>query len=330
MTSAGSVARIAVIGVGGIGSRHLQSLARLNTPARIEIFDPSPIATKTALERWAQMPRAAGHEVVAVRSPREFARSLDVAIVATSADVRLSALRAVLEHREVRFAILEKFLFQSLEDYHAAKDAVTSAGTLAVVNTGRRMWPGYRAAKKDLAEEEMLICRASGAARYGVGTTAIHFLDLASFLSGQRDFDARGDRLTLAPGEARRAGFIEFGGAIEAMSLACSFEYATVGSGTSPVLVELSSPRRRLLVRESEGRAWRAREEDDWRWNDVPFATALQSEMTYRAVEDLLAQGCCELPTLQESSSLHETLLIAMLGALERLTGESATTCPIT
>ena len=107
--------RILLVGVGQLGSRYLQGLARVKQPLEIWLSDPSQDALKLALSRW--------HEVVSPNSNHQLHSdcpassiplSYDVIIVATSSKVRPDLVHQMSKKYHASFWILEKFLLNPL------------------------------------------------------------------------------------------------------------------------------------------------------------------------------------------------------------------------
>lgn len=302
----------------------------MGNPARIEVLDPSEQRLAKARRLWEETEPGAAHELVPVSSYEQLSDRFDAAVIATTAAVRLAAIGDLLDRAEVPLVILEKFLFQSRDEYETAGSLLAGRGVRAWVNTPRRAWPGYVAAAADFADAGEISCRVVTGPRLAVATTAIHFLDVLSWLGGASGFELRADRLRINAGASRREGHVEFTGAVYGAAGAAAFEYLAHPTGEAPILAEFESPTRRLLVREAEQRAWSAASDDGWQWREVPFESRLQSELTGALVEDLLETGDCALPTYAESAALHQEVLVPLLEAYREQVDRDAVACPIT
>ena len=90
MTGENETARVAIVGAGNIGGRHLQALVRSERPLEVYVVDPSPGVLRHAA---ARVDEAASNEHVSVRYLGELSKlpsTLDVAIVATTSKERRS------------------------------------------------------------------------------------------------------------------------------------------------------------------------------------------------------------------------------------------------
>ena len=110
--------QIVIIGAGQIGSRHLQALSLIDRDITVSVFDPNKESLELAKKRFEELP-----ENKFVRSVSYFEAldglndDIDVAIIATNADIRRQVIEQLLQKVRVRFFILEKMAFQSVEDF---------------------------------------------------------------------------------------------------------------------------------------------------------------------------------------------------------------------
>lgn len=299
-------ARITIVGAGQLGSRHLQALQNVRQPLEIHVIDPSPVSLKIAEERFNAVAAGAPH-TVRFGTSLEPTDGIDVAIVATNADVRAAAMQALLEASAVRFLILEKLLFTRSGDRRAFQRVIDD-GPLAWVNCSMRMMPPYEAIRAELGTGP-IDYRVSGS-RYGLVTNAIHYIDHVAHLSGCTDFDLDARGVEGLPIPSKRAGFLELNGRLVARFADGSrCDVVCYADGDAPTLVEIFTPERRYIVRESEGRMWSGAAAGQWHWEDRDARIPYQSEMTTQVIESLLAAGRCALSPLADSLRLHDLLL---------------------
>lgn len=322
---------ITIIGAGNIGGRHLQALASMPEPARVELYDPSPASRAQAVDRWREVAGAGQPMPAVLADAKRLSTHIDVAIIATPAAYRLDALAGILAMSTVRHIVLEKVLFQRASDYDKARAMVEAAGAQAWVNTPRRMWPSYRRLAHEIGHEPQVSCRVAAPRSLGLATNAIHFLDLLAFLSGSPATDLRADRLRLVADASRHRDAVEFEGTLYGFAPAGgAFEFAHLADAAAPVVVDISTPRRRILIDESRQLAHAAAAVDGWTWRQEPFGVLLQSELTHLVAADLIARDRCGLPSLAESCEVHLPYLEVLLDAYVRDTGSWTDTCPIT
>lgn len=314
---------VVIVGVGQIGSRHLQGLTLSTLDPEIHLVDPSPAALDRATRRWASSSgedpkgRLWCHE-----SCRGIPALVDVAVVAATAEARPVLVGEVCELTEVRYWILEKLLAQSsagLDDLLVS----TAEASGAWVNTPRRIIDWYRRIGKAGAAQGPVEMVVDGGG-WGLACNAVHFLDLCAWWSGGRieTVDVTGLSSDWFP--SKRLGSFEIRGTIEAQFTGGSRVVLRDLGGVDPLEVSVKSMNYGWHIEESTGRAMRS----DGRRDDG--GTALQSELTGGLVDRLLISGSCGLPTLTEGVDLYRPFLTAMLDHWRASGHPEAQSVPIT
>jgi predicted dehydrogenase len=315
------VSEVAIIGAGQLGSRHLQALAQLGGHWTVHVVEPFPASVDRAKGRWAEVAQGSSPTLNWCGKVEELPGALEVAIVATSADTRRAATEALLARATVTHLVLEKVLFQSLDDYAPMQALVEKRTQTAWVNCPRRMWAFYRSLRERLLTEETRRLSVSGS-KWGLGSNAIHFLDLFAFLGGGSGLTV--EALHVAEAPTVRPGFVELSGSLGAHASCGHAAITSFPAGDAPVLVEVSSPNLRAVVREGEGKAWVASSAGKWAWQEEPVEPLPQSRLSHLFVEELSKTGRCGLTPLVASIDQH----LAYLTPLARHFG--AARCPIT
>jgi predicted dehydrogenase len=319
-----------IIGAGGIGSRHLQGLRSVRQPVHVHLVDPSEDALGVARARWDEAPGEDHHRLTSARGTDSLQGTPSIVLVATTSLVRAQVVREALERAAPRHLVLEKFLFPVEDQYAEVADLVTAAGAAAWVNTARRMWPGYTDLRAQLDSEGPVSLRVAMRPEHGVGSNAVHFLDLLSHLTGRPSGDLDGSGLVPIENRRRR-GSIEFEGTVSGYNEAGDhFGLSTLRGSTAPPLVQITTAREHVVIDEAGGQQLRSAAASDWRWAQTPFASAFQSQLTGQLAEDLLEHDRCALPTLAEATSSHLSLLRAFLASYRTHVDQDATACPVT
>lgn len=326
--------RVAIVGAGQIGSRHLQAMSQFDQPVSLSIVDPDPSSLATAEQRYAQCtptPQVMGVEYL--RTVTELPSIIDVLIVATSAHVRRAVMESVLAHATVRTAILEKVLFQRIEDIDAVETLIAQHGVRTVVNCPLRMVEGYQTLRARLMNARRVDLSVTGA-NIGIGCNSIHYLDLVAYLSGTTAWTLSSEMLDSLPVASKRSGFLEITGTLSGVSARGDrFAVTSYPDGSAPTVVQITTPTTRAIIRDRDSRAWIAMAERDWMWEDVPLVIPYQSQLTQVAVGQLLRTGTAgpvALTPYTDSAVLHRALLTTLLGHLRQHTDFTGTTCPIT
>jgi hypothetical protein len=321
--------RVAIIGAGEIGSRHLQALALLDEPTRIIVVDPSPEGLQRAAARFAET--GSDHQVDYLADLAKVSEPIDVAIVATTSATRRAALEALVARTGVRFVVFEKVLFQQPADYDAVGTLLERHGIRAWVNCARRMWPTYRRFR----ERHGVLARAAlwvHGAQWGLGCNGIHFVDLLAFLTGNDALRFDASLLEPEAAPAKRSGYLEFFGTLSGRTSTGENELRLTHhrSGNAPVTLVLATPELFYVFAEGERKVRFAEAAGGWRWQEEDLELLFQSRLTNLVVQDLLSRGDCELTPYARSCQHHLPFLAALTGHLARSSNQQGSTCPIT
>jgi predicted dehydrogenase len=320
--------RIALVGAGQLGSRHLQGMARLETPCEFHVVDPSPTSLETARQRLGEVPSASRHAVHLHASTDTLPRELDHLVVSTTADVRLAVLRKVLDGRRVRNALLEKVLFQRVSELDEAQRLLEESGTRAWVNCPRRIFPIHRQLRDFFAADRLRHVDVRGGG-WGLGCNSLHFVDLVAFLA-----DAPIDGIStslLDPGliDSKRSGFKEFTGTLSGRCGDASFDLTSLRDSSTPLLLTFRGERRSAVVDETAGRAFFC-DPDGEGWRSHEFRAPLLSEIAADITSAIIGSGYCSLAPYALSAAYHRPLLTALGRHAARTLGTSEDFCPIT
>lgn len=322
---------IVIVGAGQIGSRHLQALALLALPANIRVIDPSAKSLAVARERWLQAAEGSDrHYIAFAQTMTELPAEIDVAIIATSANVRRAALEALLTRSSVRYAVLEKVLFQSIRDLDEIQDQLGRSQTKVWVNCPRRMWNFYRDVRAMMARSRLFSVSVEGSS-WGLCCNTVHFLDLVAWITDSTDVAVSGDGLDPETIDSKRSGFIEMTGELTGgWRDGPSLRISSWAIGDSPFLLQLRGEDAIVIVREDEGRAWISERSSSWQWSERTLVQERQSQLSHLFVESLAEAGVCDLTPYDDSAALHRSMLKPMLAHLSRLSDRAGDTCPIT
>ena len=102
--------KVYIIGAGQIGSRHLQALKGVKTPLGIVVVDPSKESLGVAAQRYNQVPSGRLTHTVNYLQQVPNNQNVDLAIIATTSNIRAQIIRSLVKTNRVRYLILEKLL----------------------------------------------------------------------------------------------------------------------------------------------------------------------------------------------------------------------------
>jgi hypothetical protein len=318
--------KVLVIGVGQLGSRYIQGLARCSSSLHICAVDPSPASLAIAQERWLDsVPTDCSKTIVFCDSLRDCSESYDLAIVSTTATKRHEIIRLVSEVSEVRFWILEKVLAQSPTEVDLILDALGSLGN-AWVNTPRRSLKWHGEIRNLLSTPGPLKMEVKGN-NWGLACNSIHFLDMLSWMAGEALTGISTKELCRNWIKAKRAGYWEVEGSIS----------ATYSNGTTAKLVDShvtsTHSSYNIKIQDSKYEWWICEEMGSARRSDgmiLPGCLPLQSEETPRLVDQILLTGHCELTPVGLSAQMHRIFLRSMLEHWRETVNPAAINVPIT
>lgn len=329
------------MGAGKLGSRHLQALSQINVEGlSLYVIDPSPDARSLAEARLQEMPKNSLITSVtyleSIKKLKE--KNIDVAIIATTSKHRMGAMRELCDQRKIKHLILEKFLFQDLRSYQDAERLLQSHKIKAWVNLPRREWAFYRGLKKKLRSHEIQQVDVVGA-HWSLATSAIHFIDLISFLVDEVEY-----KITLldfsnsyVPSYSvvtgpRDSEYIEFYGSLHGrFSENLSFNFSCSRMDT-PFSIRLTTDKGSVTIFEELGQCVFYSSDENARVvsSEINLTAPYQSELTDKVVMDILDTGNCRLTSYNEAAALHTPLLAAYLEYLNRIDPKFEEVCPIT
>jgi predicted dehydrogenase len=311
-------ASIAVIGCGSIGSRHIQALGKLNIGAVVYGLDLSGAAVERAAALFEESKRTTRSPAafVGAHAYSELPGTLDVAIVATRANVRLSSIEQLLEGRQIRHLVLEKFLFVRREHFATARRLLSPLPTTVWVNCPRRIYAGYRDIAEQLRHARFVSMHVSASARIApIATIGIHFADLLEFLCGGSLPSLRMSLrdASVVPGNRQLS---DFAGILEVTCPGrAHLRYDAIVDTDAPHLVSIISDKARYVIEEREQRMHWSSAATAWKLETREFPIPVQSALTHLLVEELLWNGSCGLTPYAISAAIHVALFDSIIDA---------------
>ena len=314
---------ILIYGVGQIGSRHLQGLAKCMIPLRIYIYDINKESLYTAEQRWNQVRNQDQIHKLSFHDSLDFMPPyFDVVIVSTSADTRARVLTTLCKRTCVRYWILEKVLTQGQEDLDRLLLQVGTNSKIWV-NIPRRIMPWHQEIRSRLGLKHPLTLNIHGNA-WGLACNSVHFLDLCAWWTGETL--TRVDTTQLDPKwfESKRSGFWEVNGTLKASYSKGSKAILSSTNEGNSLSIEVSDKEQSWRISEVNGIAQKSD------GSLIKGKLLYQSEMTGEFVETIVKTGCCELPTMREASDVHRIFIQALVNHWKQAGHPNATYVPIT
>lgn len=323
--------RIAVIGAGQLGSRHIQALALLPQPLSIHVIDPSEPSLAVAKARWESVAagRVAAHELTLSTNYHALPKELDLCIVATGAGVRRVAIESTLRQARVRYLVLEKILFPVVEDYAKVGALLEETSTPTWVNCNMRMIPFFRDLKGISGTGPVHYSVAGSRVR--VASNLIHHIDFVNYLTGVEKFELDLSLMDDHLVESKRKGYADWEGICTVKFADGSLHaHTSWGAGDAPIMLSIFSREMRFIHRSGEGKSWISTLAGGWAWTEYATVFPMQSTLTADLAKSLLVTGDCDLPRYDLSSRLHVTTIEAFRMELKRLGLITNDTVPFT
>lgn len=297
--------KVAIIGAGQLGRRHLQGLVKSTQQLSIHVVDPF-VDSRKAVENFITSADAASLPPIQIHSSvGDLSGDLDLVVIATTANHRLEIIEQLTSKCNVRYLVLEKFLFNDSRDYTRASSLITKYGICAWVNTPRRFFDVYRQLREQTCNDRLLHFCVDGG-DWGLCCNSVHFVDLAQFLSGATELRAMRSHFDGDALQSKRDGYVELTGELTGEIGSASFTLRSIRGSIKPITLTLYYEQQTVFVAEGAGSLWRIGQSQV---ESKTFRLPYQSEMTGVVADQLLTSGTCDLAPYADSVAAHLPLL---------------------
>jgi hypothetical protein len=294
---------ILLVGAGQLGSRYLQGLVKISFPLNIYVIDPNINALNESRKRCSEISFNEKHNIYYYDSLSLAPKNLSLAIIATSADVRLNIVTQLIEDFNIDYWILEKFLVQSLSQLDKLQELLTQRKVW--VNTPRRLMNIYKEINEFLEGKNMKKYSVRGGS-WGMACNSIHYLDLLFWLSKSATLIIDNIDFNSKWVPAKRIGFYEIYGRFSGRSICPSglieFDFEC-NQSIQPLIISIESSKGVIKICESDETV--TIDEVIFPQKRIPY----QSEFTDQVVSKILETGSSELPCLHDSALIHGIML---------------------
>jgi hypothetical protein len=167
---------ILIVGFGSIGSRHAQSLLSSELVSKIYVFDPSDESFHKSLVRI-------NSDETQIERIDSFLRLKDIVpdfvVLSSTASSRFDHFVQLAELGVKRF-LVEKIVFQSIEQFQKAILIIKSKQILTFCNLVHTYYPNYIKLKNRIGNQTIQMQISCG--DIGLVTSVIHYMDLFEYL----------------------------------------------------------------------------------------------------------------------------------------------------
>lgn len=320
--------KVAVIGSGQLGSRHLQGIKKANMELLIEVFDSNTESLKIAENRYNEIEgNLYKKDVRFLSSIDELSEEFDLIIIATSSAPRFNITYELINKKSIKNIVFEKVLFQNEKYFHEVKNLLKSNNINAWVNCPRRMFDYYTKIKESLSNENKIIFTVIGG-EWGIGCNSIHFIDIISYLTNQTNYSLITSGLNKNVYPSKRSGYVEFCGVLSGTTHRGDiFTFISQEVSSATALVSIIANDKKYIIDEANGTISSFVNN---KWNTDEISVPFQSQLTGTLVENILLDKKVELTTYEESMTIHIPFISSLLDFYNLITGKSAKNCPIT
>jgi hypothetical protein len=315
---------IALIGAGNLGSRYLQGIANCSLPLSINVVDPSQNSLEIAHNRWKEVNKFENiHKVRFIHNLKKIKKkSIDIVIVSTNSRGRAKIIEELSNNFNIRYWILEKVLAQNENELNLISTCLEDSKG-AWVNTNRRVMKWYQEIFQSLTTKSPLHISVYGS-DWGLACNAIHFLDLAQWLTCEELLSINTNYLDHKWHKAKRKGYWEIFGTLKATFSNGSKLVLESSQGIKDYEIKIDTADCSWVINESIGVAKNSNGEL------IKGRLSKQSEITNFLIESILNEGNCDLPKIDESIFLHKKLISALLSDWRSKMSPKQYTLPIT
>ena len=319
---------ISIIGVGQLGSRHLQGLVSSTNKFNIWLVDPSQSSLDLAKSRLEEVDNSFVNAINYCNDINSLPADLDLAIVATTANHRRNVIEQLLKTVNVNYMVLEKIVFQSLDDFGFAEKLFEESNIDAWVNCPRRLYPYYSELKKQIAESVINITVTGN--NWGLACNSIHFIDLLYYLSNDSsgiNFNNTGFKNTALT--SKRTGFYELYGVFSGTTCSGNAiklvdDNSQAGSNLE-IIIEYNNVKLTIDEVQQEVKEFK----NDIQ-SEIRFDVRYQSELTGIVVDQILQTGQSSLTPLSECGIYHRPMLESFNDHFSKIFKQKIEICPIT
>jgi hypothetical protein len=321
--------KIALIGCGNIGSRHLQALVKLPFSTEISIVEPNKNAQRVGLERLNQMKNNNKKQnIFWYSSINELKDKFDVVIIATTAKDRIKVINKLLKMGNTRF-LIEKIVCQSLSEYNILLKNIKKNNAKGWVNTNMPYFKTYQNIKKYFKNSERIHISLTTAGHYGLGTNAIHYLDFFCWFTNNYKITLDGKFLfNKLFSNKRGIKLVEFAGMLsgenkDGSTITLNF----IPNSDLPLILNIyGNNNKHLLIDEVAEKTWNILDKK----SNFSYNYEHTSGLTTKIISDIIKKDDCKLTTVENSFYIHKELFRIFNAHIEKITHKRKKICPIT
>ena len=306
--------KVAAIGAGQLGSRHLQGLKLASSSLSITVMDSNEESLYVAKERYDVVSPIGEKTINYVNSIDKLPSELDLVIVATGSKPRAAIVQTLLNHATVKYLVLEKVLFPSLDDYDNVARLLKDKGVRCWVNCPRRMFGLYKQIKETI-DITRTVYMTKADEDWGLCCNAIHMIDIFLYLTEETTYSIETRFLNDEVEESKRGGYIEMTGKLK----------VTTPKGNELTLISEKDFEGEKAFMIQNNHDMYVISEGGGKWslngNTYYYSMPYQSQLSGLLADEILVTGGCSLTPYELSASYHKPFIEAMLAKYNDIMG---------
>ncbi len=332
-----------IIGVGSIGKRHLQSLIKLNIKANFYLIDPIFISLKkNKIDKFLGIKLIQNNiKLFCYENINDFLQqdiNLDLCIISTNSDNRFLILNKIISSTHIKNILLEKFLFNKLNDYKMALKISNSKSNSIFVNQWisqskklRKIFNKFKNYKLDF--------KVTGV-EWGMASNIVHFIDMVRYFKINKLEAPKIIKKNLSSSiyPAKRKGFYEVYGDLlikygkHNLQVSCEQGKYNLRKKTNSINIEIKvrNLKNRLIKFNMKSGRIKGSEIINGKVRNFSQEIELMSELTGNVFKNLNKNKKIYLPNLKQSIKQHLVIYRLLSQHFKKVMKTKNGICPVT
>ena len=197
---------IAILGIGNIGARHLESIIKTALKINIFIFDIFENRTKEVISLYQPLKR--NINIKGIKNIKDLPNEIHFCIISTTATQRLNVLEQI--ESNIKFLLLEKVLTSSRKELKRYK-SLSKKFEAVFVNMPYYYQNVFQKINKYISKPNKIIFQGGD---FGIACNLVHFLDISEKLLQKKISAFKQKNNNLLWDKSRRKGFYDLTGEI--------------------------------------------------------------------------------------------------------------------
>ena len=307
-----------IIGVGSIGRRHIESIAVLKLNFNIHTVDPLSQNLKIAENLFNK------------KNDNKFNKNyfnyldikkidtnldIDIAIIATTANVRFTILKNLIKNIKIKFLLLEKIAFDNIRDYEKAMVIVNKNKIPTYINFPRRLNNYYNKLKTKLNNHNNNIFMSFVGNNWGFASNSFHNLDLFMFLTNSKKIKNISSEISKKLYTSNRKNFVELKGYFtfnnEFNDKIIMQDFKNLNSNKNSMYggIKIETEKTTYIIYENYNKVLEKDKKNQAKIKIDNIKIDNQSSLTSKLFLKILNKKNIKLPTLKESFIVHKSIL---------------------